>query len=65
MVKKPNAKKGILNVGWTLGSTTCTRKKKTTNIMTLGDVKRTTMLSKGPSVLDTFLGSTINTGKKE
>ncbi len=40
-------------------------KKETTNIVTLGDAKRTTMLSKGPWVLDTFLGNTINTRKKE
>jgi hypothetical protein len=32
--------------------------------MTLGDAKGATMLSKGPWVLDTLLGSTINTGKR-
>jgi hypothetical protein len=32
--------------------------------MTLGDAKGTIMLCKGPWVLDTLLGSTINTGKK-
>jgi hypothetical protein len=31
--------------------------------MTLGDVKGVTILSKGPWVLDTLLGSIINTGK--
>jgi hypothetical protein len=33
--------------------------------MTLGDAKGATMLSKGPCVLDTLLGSTINTEKGE
>jgi hypothetical protein len=28
MVKKPNAKKKTLNVGWTLGSTTYTKKEE-------------------------------------
>jgi hypothetical protein len=33
--------------------------------MTLGDAKGATMLRKGPWVLDTLLGSTINTRKGE
>jgi hypothetical protein len=33
--------------------------------MTLGDAKGATMLSKGPWVLDTLVGSTINSGKGE
>jgi hypothetical protein len=32
--------------------------------MTLGDAKGASMLSKGPWVLDTLLGSTINTRKR-
>jgi hypothetical protein len=38
-------------------------KKKTINIMTLGDAKGAIMLSKGPWVLDTLLRIIINIGK--